>query len=177
MTSGPEHTYCSGELRSIVDYILIDVEATSMVSSCCTHTMSDLNTSDDLPSTVSLIYNSCTSDSESTTQRLPKDQAKKTGAIEVFKGEAHARMSLLLNNMYDDGDQMSDEIEHVAGLLTSTAEMLLPHVQPIGRRQGGGMIPLAVCVHRAMLLGGRGKRLAVQQKAHSMKRKAGYVEQ
>ena len=41
MASGPEHTYCSSELevRTIVDYILMDVEATSMVSSCCTHTM------------------------------------------------------------------------------------------------------------------------------------------
>ena len=95
--------------------------------------VSDLNTSDHLPLTASLMYDSCTSDSESVTQRLPKinwDQAKKTGAIEVFKKKVDARMSVLLNNMYEDGDQMSDEIEQVAGLLTSVAEMLLPHVQP-----------------------------------------------
>ena len=111
----------------------MDVEATSMVSSCCTHTMSDLNTSDHLPLTTSLIYDSCTSDSESATQRLPKinwDQAKKTGATEVFKEEVDARMSVFLNNMYDDGDQISDKIEQVAGLLTSATEILLPHVQP-----------------------------------------------
>ena len=158
----------------------MDVEATSMVSSCCTHTMSDLNTSDHLPLTVSLIYDSCTSDSESATQRLPKinwDQAKKTGATEVFKEEVDARMSVFLNNMYDDGDQISDEIEQVAGLLTSATEILLYHMCSLGERQGGGMIPLAVCVHRAVLLGGRGKRLAVQQKVHFMKRKAGYGEQ
>ena len=64
-------------------------------------------------------------------QGLPKidwDQAKRTGAIEVFKRKVHARMSLLLNNMYEDGDQMSVKIEQVAGLLTSAVEMLLIHV-------------------------------------------------
>ena len=55
MASGPEYTYCTGDVRTLVDYILMDVEATSTLSLCLTHTMVDLNTSDHLPLTVSVI--------------------------------------------------------------------------------------------------------------------------
>ncbi len=39
-----------------VDYMLMDVEAVSLMSSCRTHPMVDLNTSDHLPLTVSLVH-------------------------------------------------------------------------------------------------------------------------
>ena len=57
LASGPAYTYCSGEVRTTVDYILMDVEATSMITSCRTHDMTDLNTLDHLPVTASLVYN------------------------------------------------------------------------------------------------------------------------
>ena len=44
MASGPGYTFCSGDVRTTVDYILMDVEAASMVVSCRTHPMEDLNT-------------------------------------------------------------------------------------------------------------------------------------
>ena len=56
LASGPAYTYCSGEVRTTVDYILMDVEATSMITSCRPHDMTDLNTSDHLPVTASLVH-------------------------------------------------------------------------------------------------------------------------
>ena len=56
LSSGLGYTYRSGDVRTTVDYILMDIKAASMVSSCHTHPMEDLNTSDHLPLTVSLSY-------------------------------------------------------------------------------------------------------------------------
>ena len=59
LASGPGYTYCNGEVKTTVDYILMDVEAASMMTSCRTHLMEDLNTSDHLPLTVCLSYDAC----------------------------------------------------------------------------------------------------------------------
>ena len=59
LPSGPVYTYCSGEARTTLDYILMDVSAASIMDSCCTHPMDDLNTLDHLPLTVSLLYDVC----------------------------------------------------------------------------------------------------------------------
>ena len=55
MASGPGYTYLSGESQTTVDYILMDVEAASMMWSCITHHMDHLNTSDHLPMTVKMM--------------------------------------------------------------------------------------------------------------------------
>ena len=59
LASGTVYTYCSGEVRTTVDYILMDVGAACMVDSSHAHHMDDLNTSDHLPLTVSLSYDVC----------------------------------------------------------------------------------------------------------------------
>ena len=53
LASGPCYTFCSGNVQTTVDYL--DVAATSMLANCHTHPMEDLNTSDHLPITVSLV--------------------------------------------------------------------------------------------------------------------------
>jgi len=35
--------------------------------------------------------------------------------------------------LYKDGDEMDEDVEQVAVILTDAAEQLLPHVQPIAR--------------------------------------------
>ena len=54
LASGPGYTYCNEDVKTTVDYLLMDVEAASMMTSCRTHPMEDLNTSDHLPLAVSL---------------------------------------------------------------------------------------------------------------------------
>ena len=117
----------------MVDYVLMDVEAISMVASCRTLPMEDLNTSDHLPLTVSLTYEACSLSSVNMCYGLPKidwDQARKSGAIADYMMEVQARLAPLLNSLYSDGDQMSEEIEQVARLLSDAADRILPYVQP-----------------------------------------------
>ncbi len=83
MASGPVHTYYSGDTCTTVDYVLTDVEAASLMSSYCTHQMADLNTSDHLPLSVTLMYDASTQVAGAT-QGLPKidwDLARKSGAM------------------------------------------------------------------------------------------------
>ena len=135
MASGPGYTFCSGDVRTTVDYILMDVEAASMMVSCRTHPMEDLNTSDHLPLTVHLSYDTCSiSQNESMgtfrQQRIDWDEARRSGALDVLMSEVQGRLAPLLIGVYDGPDQINSEIELVAGLLTDTAEKLLPCVQP-----------------------------------------------
>ena len=50
--------------------------------------------------------------------------------MDVFMSEVQGRLALLLIGVYDGPDQINIEIELVVGLLTDTAEKLLPCVQP-----------------------------------------------
>lgn len=47
--TGPLHTYASGNSMTTVDYIIASLNATSIISSCVTLPMTDLNLSDHLP--------------------------------------------------------------------------------------------------------------------------------
>ena len=109
MASGPEYTFCSGDVRTTVDYILMDVEAASMMVSCRTHPMEDLNTSDHLPLTVHLSYDACSiSQKESRgtfrQRRIDWDEARRSGALDVFMSEVQGRLAPLLIGVYDGPD-------------------------------------------------------------------------
>ncbi len=106
MDSGPVHTYYNGDTCTTVDYVLTDVEVASLMSSCCTHQMADLNTSAHLPLSVTLMYHASTQVADAT-QGLPKidwDQARKSGVIDEFTNEIQRSLGGLLNNMYKDCD-------------------------------------------------------------------------
>ena len=134
MASGPGYTFCSGDVRTTVDYILMDVEAALMVVSCRTHPMEDLNTLDHLPLTVSLYYSAYSgSQNEGMGRqlRIDWDEARRSGALDMFASKVQVRLAPLLVGVYDDSGQMSREIELVAGLLTDAAEKLLPPLNAV----------------------------------------------
>lgn len=108
----------------------MNVEATSVVSSFLTQ---DLNTSDHLPLTVSLMYDTCSMTDVNASQsslKIDWDQARKVGAIDEFVKAVQTWLATFLNNLYGNIQETSEEIEKVAGLITNAAEKLLPHVQP-----------------------------------------------
>ena len=72
----------------------MDVAAASMLVSCCTHYI-DLNTSDHLPLTVSLLYDvcKCTQSDSSTYKRIDWVEARKSGAREVFTAKVQASLA------------------------------------------------------------------------------------
>jgi hypothetical protein len=55
LAAGPEHTYYNGVVCTKVDYVMMDIGATSMLSSVVTREMEDLNTSDHVPLVASLL--------------------------------------------------------------------------------------------------------------------------
>ena len=132
LASGPGYTFCSGDVRTTVDYILMDVGAASMMASCSTHPMNDLNTSDHLPLTVCLSYDACTStqDERPSHKKIDWVEAKKNGALDAFTAEVQRRLGPLVTRVLDSAEMVNSEIEQVARLLTDVAEEILPCVQP-----------------------------------------------
>ena len=101
MASGPEYTFCSGDVRTTIDYILMDVEAASMMVSCRTHPIEDLNTSDHLPLTVGLYYSAYSgSQNEGMGRQLRIDWGEaRSGALDMFASEVQVRLAPLLGCM------------------------------------------------------------------------------
>ena len=98
LASGPKHTFCSGNVRTTVDYILMDVEAASMVTSCVTHFMDDLNTSDHLPLTASISYDACPGSQDSNPPSFKKIDwigAEKNGDLVLFSDEIRNKLEPL----------------------------------------------------------------------------------
>ena len=105
----------------------MDVEAVSLLSSCHTHPMEDLIMSDHLPITACLMYEGCSVDQPCNVSRqLRVDwvQAHRSGLLDVFEGEVyrHAGLASLLNNVYEDVEQLEEEIDLVAKMLVDAAE-------------------------------------------------------
>ena len=94
LASGPGYPFCGGDTRTTVDYILMDVEAASMMISCCTHCMEDMNTSDHLPLTTILIYDAyqSTQSKRSTDKDIDWVEARKSGALEVFTAKVQTNL-------------------------------------------------------------------------------------
>jgi len=77
----------------------------------------------------SLMYNSYSSYGGNTSTqdlqvRIEWDQARKTGETKVFANEVQIRLAPFLNSLYKDGDEMDEDVEQVAVILTDCAELL-----------------------------------------------------
>ena len=111
-----------------------------MTTSCVTHEMADLNTSDHLPLTASLVYSTvpkheATENENAMPSRIDWAEAERNGAVLAFSAEIGHKLEPLFSKLYDDPSQIGAEIEQVAGILQKCAGRALPCVQPKkGRR-------------------------------------------
>ena len=65
--------------------------------------------------------------------RINWDKARRTGKVDDYISEVQSKMAPFLNSTYDEGQQVDDEMRHVAWLLAEAADQkTLPQVQ--GRR-------------------------------------------
>ena len=140
---GPAHTYSSGNTRTTVDCVLTDVEAASMITSCVTHDMADLNTSDHLPITACMAYQLDTvSDNHNEGfHKIDWVEAEKCGATSLFASEVRMKLEPLLNEVYNDIEMIRDKIESVAAILQDCAARLLPCIQTKKRKKWKDDIP------------------------------------
>lgn len=119
--SGMTHTYFSGEVRTTVDYVIMDIV---LMTSCSTLPEDDLNTSDHLPLSTEKM-----DDSGNGRVRIDWCRAKENGEIDGYVAEVDARISPFLRNSYDDIDVIDKEIRHVAWLLTDAANKTITSAQ------------------------------------------------
>ena len=101
LATGPAFTYISGDVKTTVDYALADFEAASLISSCQTLPMDDLNTSDHLPLVLEL---NCVSHKPNNglqvSPQIDWEQAKKSGEITEYWNLVRSSLSPLLSNIY-----------------------------------------------------------------------------
>ena len=133
LSSGPEHTYISGNTCSVIDYVFADIYATSLVNRCRTLPMEDLNTSDHLPIVVDMNYSSRQLHSPDVPSKHKIDWiARSSGLINSFSHEIKKCITPLLKDCCTSVQQVNEEIQSVAKLLRDKAQDILPTVQPKG---------------------------------------------
>ena len=98
----PSYTYCSGDVQTTVDYILMDVESASKTTSSVTE-MSDLSTSDNFPLAVSLVYSTVPIQETSENQNaMPfRAEAERSGAVLAFSTEIGHKLEPLFSKFHD----------------------------------------------------------------------------
>ena len=124
--TGPPYTYISGNSMTTVDYIIATMDATSMVSSCKTLPMADLNTSDHLPLIAELAIE-CLVETQSggdLTLCFDWDQAIKSGEINEYHRSVTQQLSELISHASFDG--LEDIEAAICRILKDAAAKTLP---------------------------------------------------
>ena len=114
MSSGATYTYLKDELRTTIDYILMDLDVASMM--ICQkhpwkHPMVDLNTSDHLVIPVTLSH--CLSSGKhvgthgSDLKKVNWLEGKKCDALEVYEREACSELAPFVNSVYSIVEEMT----------------------------------------------------------------------
>ena len=114
-----------------MDYILADIEASACIECCQVHNEEDLNTSDNLPLSVTL---SCQIPTQfvqdSNRKRVDWANAEALGALHTFQDEIMSRLSPYIGGTRGTLEQIDIEIRLVAWLITDAAEKILPQHKP-----------------------------------------------
>ena len=119
-----------------VDYVLMDLDAVSLLRSCETLSEADLNTSDHLPFAVDIMCGSVGRLEEGDSiAKIDWDGARRSGNLLGYMAEVKERLAPFLNGSYIDVVQVDEEIKQVAWLLTDVAKKTLPTVGGKGKKR------------------------------------------
>lgn len=126
--TGPLHTYVSGNSMTTVDYIIASLDATSIISSCKTLPMTDLNTSDHLPLSAELtIEYPVQAQPDTRHPRLDWEQAVKSGEINEYRRLVEQQLSGLNSHACFEGmEDIEAAISHLSDTLKDAAAKSLP---------------------------------------------------
>ena len=111
-----------------VDYIIASLDATSIISSCKTLPMTDLNTSDHLPLAAELtIEYPAQAQPDTRHPRLDREQAIKSGEINEYRRFVEQQLSELNSHACFEGMEDIDAANsHLSDTLKDAAAKLLP---------------------------------------------------
>ena len=104
-------------------------EASSCIDKCWIHEEDHLNQSDHLPVSVKLSCSAATRQIENSNSRIDWSKALSSEALTLFQDALKDRLHPFIGKTRNDINQLEDEIRHVALLIISAAETLLPHCE------------------------------------------------
>lgn len=133
-TEGPDYTFWRGDTCTTVDYVLMDVDAASIMSSCVVHEETSLNTSDHLPISVKLDIPTDCVENLNTFTRIDWTKAELSGATFSFQAAVSEIVSPFISSMHNSIDSINDEIQLVTRHIADAAKHTLPCVKPKKRR-------------------------------------------
>ena len=132
---GPDYTFWRGDTHTTVDYVLMDVDAASIMSSCMIHEVACLNTSDHLPLSVTV---NVPTDSIELVNDLPTridwTKAEFSGATLSFQAAITDMVCPLIPSMHDNINSVNAEIKLVTECIIDSAALILSKVKPRKQR-------------------------------------------
>lgn len=147
IATGSNFTYFSGSSRTTVEYIFSDAGAVSLMSSCCTLPVEDLNTSDHVP----IVANICLSQlplppvAGATPHQIDWVEAERDGAIRSYKRKVTNGIAARISSSYESIEDIKCELQIVTSLLIESAKKTLPVTN---FNTGSKMLPWLPCVHK-----------------------------
>ena len=136
-TSGPRYTYCSGEVRTTVDYMLVNLSGSYLITSSAVLEDHLLNTSDHLPLQTSLEVRP--TQTQGVASMSPKVDWSKVGngsCIVQYQTAINGLVRPLIGNNYESIAQVEQELNLVStGILNSAFQLLPLHKKHIPRRR------------------------------------------
>ena len=132
---GPDYTFWRGDTHTTDDYVLMDVDVASIMSSCMIHDVACLNTSDHLPLSVTV---NVPTDSIELVNDLPTridwTKAEFSGATLSFQSAITDMVCPLIPSMHDNINSVNAEIKLVTKCIIDSAALILPKVKPRKQR-------------------------------------------
>ena len=132
IANGPSYTYRrSSEVRTTVDYVLADCEASHLVHECWVHDQHDLNTSDHLPISVQVeVHPEYGSHQPQMKSKVNWNKAKELDLIPAYAAAVNAIIPSFIGKSYDTAEEIDVDICKVSGLLKEAAQKTLPELKP-----------------------------------------------
>ena len=94
---GPDYTYFSGEWRTMIDYIFLDVSLAHSVAKCYIHGHHSLNLSDHLPVSISLQLDVLTEPTSCSQSKINWPKSGHRGKTQAYAVEVSKIVSPLLS--------------------------------------------------------------------------------
>lgn len=120
-------------LLTTVDYVLMDVDAASIMSSCVVHEETCLNTSDHLPISVKLDIPIDFVENSNNSTRIDWTKAELSGATFSSQAAVSEIVSPFISSMHNSTDSINDEIQLVTRhsiTYSRCCQTTLPCVKP-----------------------------------------------
>ena len=123
---GPLYTYSQGEVKTTVDYCLMDSNSAHLIDTCLVHSPHPLNLSDHLPISITLSTEVTTSDTSSPHLSLNWKKAVEDGSILKFQSELSNTLPPILSMPLECTDDVEMQLSAGTRVIQEAALKHIP---------------------------------------------------